>query len=209
MHPLKNIKALLQPTLASFAIALVLSVLAVGSGLWFSDLRSGVLFNTLAFGSNAPAGTITTTQTTLAQFNDRVFGNPLLNKILFYSVWLFIGCLVYMVVTAIISFGSESVETVEELNYIHARRAQLERVFLSRLTIRIAAIGLEIAYCVAFVKLILPYSIYAVHVAINQTYLLNSVLYIAGATVALLIGWHIHVVLLRLIALRTRLITTD
>lgn len=209
MLKFKNLISLLEPTTASFSFSLILSLLVVAAGLWFSDIRSGVLFNTLTFGSNAPAITITSSQTSLAQFNDRVFGNPLLNKILFYCAWLLVGCLVYIAVTAIIAFGSESVEAVEELNYVHAQRGRMERFFLSRLAVRLLAIGLEVVYFLTFIKLILPYSVYAAHVGINQAHLGSGLLYIAASIVVLLISWHIHVVLLRLAALRTRLFDSD
>jgi len=209
MNLLKNIGSLLQPTRASIATSLIFTVILVGAGLWYADVKTGVLFNALTFGSNVSPATITESQTSLAAFNNRVFGNPLLNQILFYAMWLFIGCLVYILVTAIISFGSEAEETVEEMHYVHAKRAQLERVFLSRLAIRAVAIVLEIIYSIFFVKLLLPYSIYAVHVGVTQTKLLPALLYIGLGSFVLLLSFHIHVVLLRVIALRARLIESD
>lgn len=207
MHPLKNIKTLIQPSLSSFTVSLLLTIVVVGAGLWFSDVKTGVLFNTLTFGANTT--TISTSQTTLAQFNDRVFGNDLLNKILFYCLWLFIGCMVYLVVSAIITFGGEAEEAVEELKYVHARREQLERVFLSRLGVRLVAILLEVVYAIFFIRLFLPYSTYAVHVGVNQNSLLPALGYIGLGTIVLLAAWHIHVVLLRMIALKPRLFESD
>ncbi len=209
MFPLKNIRAIIQPSLASFALSLIVTVAVVGAGLWFTDVRTGVLFNALTFGANTSASTLSASQTTLSQFNDRIFGNTLFNKILFYCVWLFIGCLVYILVSAIIAFGSESVETVEEMNYVHARRQQLEKVFLSRLGVRIVTFVLAVAYTTFFIRLLLPYGVYAVHVGVNQTSLVPALLYIGLGTVVLLASLHIFVVLLRVIALRTRLFDSD
>ncbi len=204
MNPLKNIGELLQPTVASIATSLIFTFIMVGAGLWYTDLRTGVLFNALTFGSSSAATTITS-QTTLSDLNDHIFGNPLLNKILFYAMWLLIGCLVYILVSALVSMGSESVEAVEEMKYVHAKRKQMEAVFLSRLGVRGVAAVLEIAYTILFVKLLVPYSLYAVHVGANQTQILPAIAYIALGSVVLLLSFHVHVVLLRTIALRTRL----
>lgn len=209
MNPLKNIGELLKPTLASIAASLILTVLLVAAGLWYTDVHTGVLFNALTLGSEAAPANITASQTSLLDFNNRIFGNPLLNKILFYAMWLLIGCLVYILVSALISFGSESVETVEEMKYVHAKRKQLETVFLSRLGVRGVAILLEIAYSIFFLKLLVPYSVYAVHVGVSQTQLLPALAYIGLGAVVLLFSLHIHVVLLRTIALRTRLFESN
>ncbi len=209
MHPLKNISKLITPSTASIALSLVLTVVIVGAGLWFTDIRTGVLFNALTFGSNAPDTTITTSLTTINQLNDRIFGNELLNKFLFYGLWLMIGCLVYVLVSAIIAFGGESVEAVEEMKYVNASRAGLERVFLSRLGTRIIAIILEVLYSLFFLRLILPYSTYAIHVGVNQTQLLPALGYIGLGTAVLMAGWHVHVVLIRLVALKTRLFESN
>jgi len=182
---------------------LILTIVMVAAGLWFSDVRTGVLFNTLAFGSNG--STISTSQTTLAQLNDRLFGNPVLNKILFFGTWLFIGCLVYIIVSAIIAFGNESVETVEEMHYMHASRQKLKGVFLSRLGLRLVSFGLLIVYAAFFARLLMPYSAYAVQVGANQASLLSGILYIGLGGIVLLASLHIFIVLIRLVALRTRL----
>lgn len=205
MHPLKNISQLIKPSTASIATSLILTVILVAAGLWYTDLHTGVLFNALTFGSSVSPANISASQTSLTDFNTRVFGNPLLNQILFYAMWLLIGCLVYVLVTAIIALGSESVETVEKMHYVNAKGSQVKRVFLSRLGTRIVAIALEIAYCILFVKLLVPYGVYAVHVGVSQTQILPALAYIGLGTFVLLVSFHIHVVLLRLIVLRTRL----
>jgi len=203
MHPLKDIKTLLQPSVSSFSLILLLTIVIVAAGLWFSDVRTGVLFNTLVFGSSA--STITTSQTTLSQLNDRLLGNPVLNKILFFGTWLFIGCLVYIIVSAIIAFGNESVETAEEMHYMHASQQKLKGIFLSRLGLRLVSFGLLLFYAVFFNRLLMPYSSYAVRVGANQASLLSAILYIGLGGLVLLASLHIFVVLIRLVALRTRL----
>jgi len=167
-------------------------------------LRSGVIYDAI-FGRGTPYDLIQSSRDTISLINQTVLGNPVLNKVLFFGFWVMVGLLVYALIT---TFGQSIAETEEEiksLNYIHARKTQIEQELFLRLALRLGGLLAAFIYGWIFIRLIFPFCVYASRVGLANLSHLSGWLYLALSFVILLPALHGIVIVLRLIVLRPRL----
>jgi hypothetical protein len=185
-------------TVVILAIALL-----VITGVYYA-LGNGTIYEFL-LGKDSSAELISQSKGSLDTFSNTVFGNPILNKLLYFAFWMLIGLVVYFILYFIIRGASNTVENIEEAQYKSSRANDMLESTSFRLAVRLAFIGVWVGYCVVFLKLLLPFSVLSTRIAISDFPDPTGLLYgVLGVTV-LLLSLHLHVVFLRLIALRVRL----
>lgn len=203
----KRLGLTLLPSMLSGIMTVVLAVAILLGGTWSHGLGKGLLYDFL-FGSHSSAELIQTSQGTFSAFGNIVFGNPLLNKILFFVFWMLIGLIVYVLLHGFLRGVSTAAEEVEESRYVNANKAHHFKQLEVRTAVRLAVITAWIIYSVLFIKILLPYSVLVVRLSIVSQAPGNSWLYALSGVITLLLSLHLHVIWLRLLTLRVRLFGT-
>lgn len=130
--------------------------------------------------------------------------NHFISNMPLFLFWAGIGVIVYFFAVSIAGAFSNAIEMERELAYVHAPRQRLVRTAALHTILRLVMLGVWIVYLQVFLRILLPYSLGAAHVAASSA-LLNGVAYSVLAVVVLFVALQIHVVMLRLIFLRTRI----
>ncbi len=204
MHKLKLTALFGGPTLMSSVVTGIGAVVLLAGANFSYLLRSGLIYD-LIFGKGTPYDLIQTSRDTVSVINQTVLGNPLLNKLLFFGFWMMVGLVVYAVIS---TFGQTLAETGEELKslrYIHARKTQIEQDILLRLSLRITGVLAAFLYGWLFMRLILPFCVFASRVGLGSLSQISGWFYLLLSLVVLLLALHAIVVIARLIVLRPRL----
>lgn len=193
-----------SPSALSIGLVVVTAALLLGAANMTFLSDTGLLQNTI-FGSDSEFGLIETSASSWSAITETVLGNPILNKVLFFGFWMMIGLVVYAILTTVGQSLAEAGEEFESMKYVHARKQLIEQDLFFRLTVRaVACIGLLLLSWVFF-KLVLPFSVIASRVWLNDLSTPINWLYgFLGLTV-LLLALHIFVILLRLLVLRPRI----
>lgn len=135
--------------------------------------------------------------------------NNMLDKIPVMVFWMFVGTLVYFLVTGIAGAISSAGEINNELHYVHVHRKALLREVYIKTTIRLVILGLWLGYIILFFKFLLPYVIAAAHVGAGNITTFMGILYALLAMFILAVSLHMHVIMVRLVALRPRLFSQN
>lgn len=143
------------------------------------------------------------------QINDSFANNNLIRNIPVMIFWMFVGALVYFLVTGIFGAFQEARNIGDELNYMHVRRQELLRVVYIKTGIRLATLVIWLLYVTLFMRIILPYALAAAHIAANNVLSFSALPYLALAFFSLVVSLHLHVMLLRLTLLRPRVFSAD
>src|SRR5436190_49968 len=95
---LRGLGILLSPSIGSIAITEILVIVAGLSTL----IRYGTTgLYSLIIGGGSSADLVNNTHSTFSTFYQAAFGNQILNKILFFGMWMLIGLGVYMIIMII------------------------------------------------------------------------------------------------------------
>lgn len=184
-------------------IILLALVTMIGAGLSFAS-QGGLIYNYL-FGSGSSVDLIETSKSTITLFSEAIFGNPLLNKILFFMFWMVVGLVVYIVLSSIGSGAAEAEHALEESKFVHAQKATISHELELKIILRLIAFGLLVIYGVLLVKILLPFGIFSARIVAGNSYQASSWLYgLLGFTV-LTGSFYIGTVLLRFFMLRPRI----
>lgn len=135
---------------------------------------------------------------------DNLARNHIISNMPLFLFWAGIGVIVYFFAVSIAGAFGSAVEMERELEYVNAPRQRLIRVAALHTIIRLVMLGGWIVYLQVFLRILLPYSLGAAHVATTSP-ILSAVVYGALSVVILSASLHIHLIMLRLIFLRTRL----
>jgi hypothetical protein len=119
--------------------------------------------------------------------------------------WSLIGLVVYLLATNIVGAIQQASEIKSELDYVNADRSKLMRTAGLHFLVRIVVMAAWLPYILFFFHHILPYVITAATVGASLT--LDSSLYIVLAVVAMASALHLHIILLRLLLLRPRVMS--
>jgi hypothetical protein len=205
MKNMRFTRLILQPSAGGLLGILGLSLLVMLiSGLSFVS-KSGLLYDYL-FGSGSSSSLIETSKSTIAIFSEAFFGNPFLNKVLFFVFWMLIGLIVYLFISGLGAGASEAGRVIEESRFVHAEKQRITSDFRLKLTLRLIALGLIVFYSVLFVKVLLPFGVLCARIvagglgdAGNWVYGLLGFLVLSGS-------FYLWLVLLRFLTLRPRLV---
>ncbi len=166
--------------------------------------RGGVIYDFL-FGKGSPLDLIQSSHTTFSAINQAVFGNPILNKVLFVAFWMMIGLFVYVTLMAIGTSIANTEKSVESMHYIHARRALVEQHLLLRIALQTGGLLAGFMYVWVMLRFLFPFSVFASRVGIGQLSNVMGWLYVALGFIILVLSLHAGVIISRLIAARPRL----
>lgn len=193
----------LGPSINSgFITGIVAAVLLAGAN--FSYVAGSSLLYDFLFGKGTPYDLIQTSRDKASVINQTVLGNPLLNKLLFFGFWVMVGLFVYAIISVLSQSVTETEEEVEQMHYIHARKAQIEQDIILRLTFRASGAIAACIYSWIFVRILFPYCIYASRVALNNLSNMRGILYGIMSIGILLVALHIAVIIARVIVIRPR-----
>jgi hypothetical protein len=195
---LRILKHLLQPSYLSATIAVLTTLVAIGSGVVSRlYLSTGWLADVLRTVTNSDQ------QVFSSSTNDG--GSPL-NAVLLFVFWSCVGLSVYFLVIGLVQAVREVRQLEQEMTFVHTNRRIILQTFFFRLITRIAGLVLVFVTAAIYLKTILPYGLTTVAVVeLNLGGILTSVL----ATSISLITIHLLAVLLRIVALRPRLLTVE
>lgn len=141
------------------------------------------------------------------QINDNFADSNLVRNIPVMAFWMFVGTLVYFVVTGVAGAFSTAREIGDELHFVHARRKELLQEVYIKSGIRLGALVLWFGYVTIFFRIIVPYVLAAAHVGGNLS--LKTAPYLLLAFVIAVLSLHIHSIMLRLVVLRPRVFSQD
>jgi len=197
---IKALRILLTPSWLSGFIDGLVWVILVPAGLLSthfigSQWQQG-LFN---LGSDSSA--------TYHQLTNHIQDNRLIGNLPLLIFWLGIGLIIYYLAVGLYEAFHSAVELREELEYVHARRRQLLRSVLEQLAIRSAALVAWIFYTAFFFRQLVPYILSALR-SLGAAFSLHNLEQGVLAALVLLIGLHLHTVLLRLVALKERVFSS-
>lgn len=194
---------LLTPSLASATLCggLGLLILLISSLIYNS--RNNVLYN-LLFGPDSSAELIQSGKGSIGAINDAVFGNPILNKIIFFVFWCLVGLVIYFLISGIGKTTAVVAETTHQFHYLNAKKQQIEEQLGLRIMMRSMGVLAAFLYGIFFFTVLFPFSILCGRIGISILGL-GGWLYFMAGLIVLVLSLHIWIVLLRFISLRPRL----
>jgi len=141
----------------------------------------------------------------IAQTLDR---NVFISNLPLLLFWCLVGFVVYMFAANVVSAVQQAAEFRQELDhYANLNRRQMIRYALEKLAIRLAVLVLWVPYILMFFGRIVPYVIASALASSPQVASPSGLSYAILAIVVGFVTIHVHVVLLRLLALRPRLLS--
>lgn len=204
MKVARFIRLILQPTsggmLALIGLTLFIMVFA---GLSYTTRND--LFYQYLFGPGSSVELIETSRSTIAAFNEAVFGNSLLNKILFFAFWMVIGLVVYVIITGFGAGVSIAERAIEELRFVHAERERITSELGARIVLGLIGLGLGVIYSVLFLKILLPFSVLCARIVAGEPGSASAWFYALLGFVVLSCALYLGMVLLRFLLLRPRI----
>lgn len=198
---LKQTWILLIPSWLSGLIAMGGS-LAVTIGIIVISSYQGSALQQQLF--EARGGRSTASVLGLQTIADNLSQNRIIDNLPLFLFWAVLGVIVYLFVIGIWNAFSTAVELHEEMSYVHASRQQLIRQAAQHTIFRLIILGLWLLYLRLFLRLLLPYGLAAAHVATHLN--ISAIVYAVVAVVDIAVALHIHVVLLRLLLTRLRIV---
>jgi len=207
MHKRRSGSVLFPSVSSGLGVILVAAAVILVAFLAYTA-GNGIIYRFL-FGANSSTELIQTSRSTIAAFSNTVFGNPLLNKILFFAFWMLVGLVVYMVLYGFIRGTSSAAEDINESHFLNTDRHETVRTFEIRTGIRSIALFGWIIYLVFFFKILFPFSILMTRIGVTDYPAFHAWLYGLSGLIILTSCLHIHVIFLRLIMLRTRLFDSN
>ncbi|CAN5417564.1 hypothetical protein BH09PAT4_BH09PAT4_02400 [soil metagenome] len=195
---LRLLGTLLKPSYLSGTIAVLSTLLVVGSALLAKAFwTSGWLADTLR--------TVSDSNTHLLQ-NRTGDGDSPFNVALLFLFWASVGLAVYFVVIGIARAVAEAKELEREITFVHGDRKKIIRNAVKRLVIRVSALALMFVAIALYLKNLVPYSLTSARDVTASPW---SIILVVLAAISLLVMMHLIAVLLRVVALRPRLFTPE
>jgi hypothetical protein len=198
---LERIGQTLLPSWLELTVAVIIAVI-VGAGAFLSkiinsstDFQGGVSL----LGSSA--------STSIQRVTDNLAQNTFVSNLPLIFFWGAVGFVVYSSAIHISSIFSEAEELREEMGFVHSSRQALVNDAIVRLIVRTVAVIAWAFYIKLFIDVIIPYSLAAFQVSFNSVMWSDKILYSLLAAAVMIFGLHIHVMLLRIITLRSKLLS--
>lgn len=204
MNQSRFTRLLIRPSTASLITGVGLSLLVIViSGFTYATKNN--LFYDYLFGAGSSTTLIETSRSTIALFNETVFGNTLLNKLLFFVFWMAIGLIVYVFLSGIGSGVSSAEHTIEESNFVHAQKLKMGSELGLKVVLHIIGAGLLLVFLFLFFKILLPFGVLCSRILAGDLSNLNGWLYALLGFTVLLTSFHIGTMLIRFLLLRPRI----
>lgn len=195
--------AAIQPSLFSGVLTVSLCGIILLSAMLSYSTRSGLIYNFL-FGPNSSTELIQTSKGSFAEVTTNVLGNPILNRVVFYMFWMFVGLVVYTILSSLIRGASTAAEDIQESQNINDTKGSNIKTIRSRFLLRLIIIIGWLLYAIMFVKIILPYSVLAARIGVSELPAVSGWLFSLASLVILFLSLHMHTVSLRLFVMKLR-----
>lgn len=203
MRKLGFIGLYLQPSVASIFFVIIATLVIFGSTL-VSFGGANDSFYRLVLGEESTVDFVDSTKSTYTALNDKVFNNPVVNKIVFFSFWFFTGLIAFLLFSSITSSIGAAKQLTDQDQLYNAPRNMLQNQLRTKFAVRAAALFGWVIYTVLFSKLILPYAVLSFKIATDGAADITNVGTGLLGGVILLVAWHIHVVFLRAFLIKPR-----
>ncbi|MGH7249945.1 MAG: hypothetical protein ACREGC_03140, partial [Minisyncoccia bacterium] len=201
----KRFIQVMLPSLASSLIIVGISLTGFAIATFYYLSGNGAIYNFL-FGPDSSAELISQSRGSFDAITSTIFGNPLLNKILYFAFWMIVGLLVYFMLYVIIKGAATAAEDIEEAKYKNAQPNKLVQGIITRLAVRAILVVAWMIYCVLFIKTLLPFSVLSMKIGVVNFTSPDGWFYTIIALFVLVTSLHLHVIFMRLITLKVRLI---
>lgn len=183
------------------AIGLSLAIMFIAG---FSYTTKNGLFYDYLFGSGSSVTLIESSKSTIAVFNETVFGNTVLNKILFFVFWMVIGLIVYVILSGVGAGVSSAEHSLEESRFVHAQKLRMGSELGLKVVLHIIGAGLLIIYLFIFFKILLPFGILCARIVASEVNKPMNWFYALQGLVVLIATFYLGTILLRFLLLRPR-----
>jgi hypothetical protein len=204
MNQIRFVGVLIAPSVASTVLCIGLSGLVFLASALTYNARTGFLYD-LLFGPGSSATLIETSRDTLDALFQTLFGNPTLNKLIFFIFWCLVGLVVYFLLSGIGRTMAAISETAHESRYLHLKKLQFEeQVSLRLMTYSMSLMGIFL-YSIFFIRTLFPFSILCGRIGVGSIDTLSGWLYLGAGFIVLSLSIHIFIVLIRLLLLRPRI----
>jgi hypothetical protein len=201
---------LLRPSPLSFTICGLFVSIVLISVNWSAILKN-LSFYDYFFG---PDGLVTTLQTT--QGSGSAIGHALTSKSFNHNATIMLGAiaaglLLYILIRLIVKMIGGISMTLREIQAVDTpAKHAVEHEMIRRAVIRFMVALVWLAYMFLFLKVILPFCIFASQVGLDQEKAIGEGIgYVLFAVVLLFLASHLHVVLARLLLLRPRVFGSE
>lgn len=206
-YDLKLFASLLVPSALSGLLCVLMSMFAVGTIALVTTYRgSGFKQEVLLSQVRVENDAITEDYNYI---NDDLERNVLIDRAPVMVFWMFVGTLVYFMITGVAGAIASANALEHELSYVHAKRKELLRGVFIKSAIRLCVFALWLAFIMLFFRVLLPYCLAAAHVGAADILSIQGAFYTVIAFLVLIVALHIHVVMLRLVALRPRIFSQE
>jgi hypothetical protein len=175
----------------------------IGAGLLY--ITDSTLFYEYLFGSSSSTTLIESSRSTVNTIIDTIFGNSILNKILFFAFWMVVGLVVYIIINGLGAGVSSAEATLEETQYVHAQRLKMSSEFAAKLILRLIALGLLVIFGVVFFKFLLPFAVLNARIVAGNAGQASNWIYGLLGFVVLCASFYIATVLIRFLLLKPRI----
>lgn len=203
MNSLKRSVSLVLPSGLSFLSCLTLSLIIFFAAGISYNTKTGVIYRYL-FGANSSTDFIHSASDTISGLNHTLLSNPILNNLVWFSMWMLLGLLVYSLLGIAINSVKTFSSDIKELDYIHANKKSRFEFYGLHLAIMAMVIVLTVLYCLVFIKILLPFSLFSFQLGLSTLGSISGWLYVLLSLVVLLLSLHVFTVLLRVAVLRYR-----
>lgn len=166
--------------------------------------KSGVVYDYL-FGTGSSSTLIESSKSTITLFSETVFGNSVLNKILFFVFWMVVGLVVYTVLNGLSSGANEAGDAAEELHFVHAKKSDIQRTLKTKIILRLIALGLLVFYTIFLIKIFIPFGVLSARIVAGSISELMSWLYGLLGLLVLCGSFYLGLILIRFLLLRPRI----
>lgn len=205
---LRLVGLLLSPSPLSLVITFGIVILLSVSTLIKYGLNTTSLYD-LVLGKGSSPDLINNTHIAFSTFYQNIFGNPTLNRILFFLFWMLIGLIVYLFLNVLGHGIGQADETVHEMNYVHANKTKSLEHYIKRIGIHCGVVVVLLLYSVLFLKAISPFGLLNVQISAAGLPQLSAFGYGVLGILVLSVGLYVYVILLRLFFLRIRVFGSD
>lgn len=204
MHKHQQSLILFSPSLLSGLLVVFFSI-AVITVTIFTYLSGQGTFYDYLLGSRSSTVALEQSSGPASTLDNTVFNNIWLARVLNFALWALVGLLVYALIHYSIIGSEAAVDNIKKTRYKNARVGEMFTDFGIRLVIRLAAITGWIIYWIFFIKVLLPFCVLIIRNEVGHLSTVNDWYFGLLSAVVLILGFHLHTVFMRLIALRLRL----
>ncbi len=195
-------KILLMPSVLSFFVSLALAIGLVAATVFGSHYRSSdTRLQLLKYLHSSNGLSVQNAQHALDS-------NRLISNLPLLLFWILVGLIVYLCAINLFGLVREAADLRQELtDNVNAGRSSVIREVVEKLAIRIVVLAVTVPYILVFFHRALPYAVALSLAASNQLTKLQGIECIMLALVLIIVCVHVFVILLRLLALRPRLLS--